>query len=109
MMNKKLLLVGCVTALLGAAQPGECDRTCLSDTAESYLSAMLAHDPAKVPMAKGVRYTENGVELPLPDGLWRTLQSVGKYRLIVADPQTSTVGFSRKPSRTGRPYWSRPG
>ncbi len=103
MMNKKLLLVGCVTALLGAAQPGECDRTCLSDTAESYLSAMLAHDPAKVPMAKGVRYTENGVELPLPDGLWRTLQSVGKYRLIVADPQTSTVGFFAKAVENGAP------
>lgn len=103
MMHKKLLLAGCVTALLGAAPPGECDRTCLSDTAESYLSAMLAHDPTKVPMAKGVRYTENGVELPLPDGLWRTLQSVGKYRLIVADPQTSSVGFFAKGVENGAP------
>ena len=103
MINRKLLLVGCVTALLGAAQPGKCDRACLSDTAESYLSAMLAHDPSKVPMAKGVRYTENGVELPLPDGLWRTLQSVGKYRLIVADPQASTVGFFAKAVENGVP------
>jgi hypothetical protein len=106
MMTKKLLLVGCVTALLGAvhaAQPGECDRACLSDVAESYLAAMLTHDPARAPLAKNVRYTENGVELPLPDGLWRTLQSVGKYRLVVADPKQSTVGFFAKAVENGTP------
>ena len=103
MMDKKLLLVGCATALLGAAHAGECDRACLNDTAESYLSAMLAHDPAKAPLAKNVRYTENGVELPLPDGLWRTLQSVGKYRLVVADPKESSVGFFAKAVENGAP------
>jgi hypothetical protein len=103
MVNKKLLLVGCATALLGTAHAAECDRACLNDTAESYLTAMLAHDPAKVPLAKNVRYTENGVELPLPDGLWRTLESVGKYRLVVADPKESTVGFFAKAVENGAP------
>jgi hypothetical protein len=103
MLNKRLLLVGCVSALLGAAQPGECDRACLNDTVENYLAAMLAHDPARVPIAKNVRYTENGVELPLPDGLWRTLQSVGKYRLVVADSEESTVGFFAKALENGAP------
>src|SRR5688572_30325904 len=54
----------------GAAQ--SCDRACLENVAEKYLTAMAAHDPAKAPIAPGTRYTENGVELPLPDGLWRT-------------------------------------
>jgi hypothetical protein len=108
MMNKKLILAGCATALLGvtradAAQSGACDRACLTDTAESYLAAMLAHDPAKLQLAQHVRYTENGVELPLPDGLWRTLQSVGKYRLIVADPKESTLGFFVKAVENGAP------
>src|SRR5258707_89934 len=76
-MNKKLLLVALVPPLLGATPPGDCDRACLGAVAESYLTAMQAHDPTKVPMAGTVRYTENGVELPLPDGLWRTLESVG--------------------------------
>lgn len=108
MMHKKVILAGCVTALLGvtqagAAQSAACDRACLADTAESYLAAMLAHDPAKLQLPKTVRYTENGVELPLPDGLWRTLQSVGKYRLIVADPKESTVGFFVKAVENGAP------
>src|SRR5690348_2228242 len=108
MKNRNLILAGCVTTLLGvtqlgAAQPGACDRACLGDVAERYLAAMLAHDPRKLPLAKDVRYTENGVELPLPDGLWRTLQSVGKYRLIVADPRESTVGFFVKAEENGAP------
>ena len=108
MKNRNLILAGCVTTLLGvtqlgAAQPGACDRACLGDVAERYLAAMLAHDPRKLPLAKDVRYTENGVELPLPDGLWRTLQSVGKYRLIVADPRESTVGFFVKAVENGAP------
>ena len=109
MTTKMLLLASCVTTFLGAtrlgaAQPaGTCDRACLGDTAETYLAAMLTHDPTKLPLAKNARYTENGVELPLPDGLWRTLQSVGKYRLIVADPRESTVGFFAKAIENGSP------
>jgi hypothetical protein len=76
-----------------AAGSHDCDRTCLNDLAEKYLAAMLTHDPSKAPLTRGARYTENGVELPLPDGLWRTLQSIGKYRLFVADPQEGSVGF----------------
>jgi len=108
MMNKKLILAGCASTLLGltrlgAAQPATCDRACLGGLPVIYLKAMLAHDPARLPLAKTVRYTENGVELPLPDGLWRTLQSVGKYRLIVADPRESTVGFFVKAVENGAP------
>jgi hypothetical protein len=108
MKHKRRILASCVTAVLGVAQlgagePGACDRACLGEAAESYLAAMLAHDPTRLPLGKNVRYTENGVELPLPDGLWRTLQSVGKYRLVVADPRESTVGFFAKAVENGAP------
>jgi hypothetical protein len=108
MTLKTLILAGVATILLGvtrldAAQPGTCDRACLTDIVESYLAAMLAHDPTKLPLARNARYTENGVELPLPDGLWRTLQSVEKYRLIVADPRESTIGFFVKAVENGAP------
>lgn len=64
---------------------------------------MQKHDPSGAPLARNVRYTENGVELPLPDGLWRTLESVGAYRLVVADPKESTVGFFAKATENGAP------
>jgi hypothetical protein len=64
---------------------------------------MLAHDPAKAPIAKGTRYTENAIDLPLPDGLWRTVDSIGKYRLYVSDPQQSQIGFFAKATENGAP------
>ncbi|HUK00909.1 MAG TPA: hypothetical protein VLW26_01370 [Steroidobacteraceae bacterium] len=82
---------------------GSCDRACLQGTAEKYLSALLAHDPSKGPLAHGVRYSENGVELPLPDGLWRTVSSIASYRLFVSDPKESTVGFFIKAEENGAP------
>jgi hypothetical protein len=99
------MLAGCAIALVGGvSQPsGGCDRSCLGDTAGAYVAAMLAHDPSKAPLARNARYTENGVELTLPDGLWRTLESVGQYRLLVVDPQEGSVGFFIKAAENGAP------
>jgi hypothetical protein len=44
---------------------------------EQVLAALAVHDPS--PLA-GARYTENGVELPLGEGLWATSDRIGPYR-----------------------------
>jgi hypothetical protein len=69
----------CAPAVTGAAvaDTSPCDRACLRDVAETYLTAMLAHAPKQAPLALNARYTENGAELSLPDGLWRTLDKLG--------------------------------
>src|SRR5687768_8250234 len=36
----------------------------------------------------GARYTENGVELPLGEGLWATADSLGPYRHAFTDSGT---------------------
>jgi hypothetical protein len=84
---------GVIAGSAAAADSGACDQACLTGVVDTYMTAMLAHDPAKAMLAKGARYTENGVELPLPDGLWRTLGSFGTYRLLVADPKEGSIGF----------------
>lgn len=106
----RAILAACLAAFwaLAAAAPAQaaatdCDRACLGAIAEAYLAAMPSHDPTRAPLARGARYTENGVELPLPDGLWRTVQSIGKYRLIVADPQQGSIGFFVKATENGAP------
>lgn len=98
-----IVLVSAPRAALAASGAEDCDRACLESLAEQYLSAMVAHDPSKVPLAPHARYTENGVELPLPDGLWRTAQSIGAYRLVVPDPQAQSVGFFAKAQENGAP------
>jgi hypothetical protein len=95
------LLVG--HAQTGAAASPACDRVCLEGIAEKYLAGMLTHDPSKAPIAKGARYTENAVTLPLPDGLWRTVDSIGKYRLYVSDPEQGQIGFFAKGTENGAP------
>jgi hypothetical protein len=70
-----------------------CDRTCLTGLVDKYLAALLAHDPGQLPLARVVRFTENGQELRLGDGLWGTATAPGKYRLYVADPEDGQVGL----------------
>jgi hypothetical protein len=86
-----------------AADPSPCDRSCLRSIAETYLSAMLAHAPGNAPLALNARYTENGVDLFLPDGLWRTLDKLGTYRLYVVDPQDRMISFLAKGLENGAP------
>lgn len=87
----------------GAAESASCDGACLQQLAEQYLAAMVSHDPSRAPFARGARYTENGVELTLPDGLWRTVGSIGAYRLFVTDPREGSVGFFAKARENGAP------
>lgn len=90
--------------LAGAAPAaGDCDRACLDGIVEQYLHAILTHDPKGAPLGLTVRYTENGVELPLPDGLWKNADEVGKYRLTVADPELGEVGFFSRMHENGAP------
>jgi hypothetical protein len=96
-----LLGVAALASASAGADSKDCDQACLTGIVDTYMTAMLAHDPAKAMLAKGARYTENGVELPLPDGLWRTLGSFGTYRLLVADPKEGSVGFFVKAVENG--------
>lgn len=91
------------TVNAGPTQRADCDRTCLNGIVEQYLAALSTHDPSRAPLGPEVRYTENGVELPLPDGLWRTATGVGKYRLYVDDPTAGEVGFFAKAEENGSP------
>ena len=84
-----LLLTGALNA--HAAAP--CDRACLEGLVDSYFDALLAHDPKLVPLAPGVRYTEDGQQLAIGDGLWRTMHAKGHYRLFVTDPRAGQVAL----------------
>lgn len=75
-----------------AAQQTECDAACLERIADQYRAAYVAHDPKLAPFAEQVRFTENNVEMPFPDGTWDTVtQEVGPP-LTLSDPVMGTVG-----------------
>ena len=84
------------------AQPGPCDRRCLEGHVDRYLEALVAHDPARLPVTPGVVFSENDVPLRLGEALWRTASGIGAYRLIFADPQAGQAGFMGTIRENGR-------
>jgi hypothetical protein len=70
---------------------GNCDRACLEGFVDTYLDAWIARDPKKLPLARNVKFTENGQQLELGDGSWNVAVGKGKYRLFVTDTQTGQV------------------
>ncbi|MEY4762136.1 MAG: hypothetical protein RLZZ200_1992 [Pseudomonadota bacterium] len=96
-----VVAVFCAEPATALASP--CDRACLEAIADRYLEALATRDPAKAPLARTVRYAENNVLLPLPDGLWRTASGRGRYRLVVADTTWQTVGLYAKLQENGAP------
>ncbi len=80
-----------------------CDRACLEGLADRYIAALVAHDPQQLPLAQGVRFTENGQELRLGDGLWGTASAPGHYKLYVADPEAGEVGLYATVFENGTP------
>ncbi len=87
------LLLSAALAGPAARASDVCDRACLEGLVDRYVAAMVAHDPTRLPLAQGVRFTEDGQELRLGDGLWGTASAPGHYKLYAADPQGGQVGF----------------
>jgi hypothetical protein len=80
-----------------------CDRACLEAFVDRYLDAVVAHDPARLPLAPAVKFTENGQRLHLGDGLWNTASARGPYKLNVVDPEKGQVGFFGTIRENGTP------
>lgn len=87
-------------ALLGAlsqSQPAfaadaACDRVCMVTIAQNYLIAMVAHDPAKAPLASNVTFSENGVPAKLGEGSWKAAKGVRPQRQYAVDFTNNQVG-----------------
>lgn len=82
-----------ITADLRADAATMCDKACLEDLAVKYEQAYAAHNPKMLPLADHVRYTENNVEMPFPDGTWDTVTKVVGPTQVLSDPKTGNVGI----------------
>jgi len=79
------------SALAGSparAQAPACDGACLKGFVDAYVGALAARDPKKLPVADGVKYTENGRVLDLGEGFWHTAGAPLRYRDYLLDPDT---------------------
>ena len=64
----------------------------LEQIGAAYRAAYLAHEPGLAPFDPKVRFTENNVEMPLPDGTWDTVTREVGPALTISDPVSGNVG-----------------
>lgn len=98
------MLLAASPGVTTSAEPG-CDRACLADVLDTYLTALVRHDPAALPSTRNLKYTENGVRLQPGDGLWQTAAARPVYRLDAIDEEAGQVGLLGRISENGNLNW----
>ncbi|MEO8313843.1 MAG: hypothetical protein ABI645_03515 [Pseudomonadota bacterium] len=80
-------LIAATALTLGVvAHAADCTRAGLAKVTDDYLAALTAHKPAKVSLAKTVKYTENAKVTKVGEGLWKTAGKVTFKRKLL-DPE----------------------
>jgi len=98
-----VLLAGCALAMGGPAQAKTCDARCLRASMDQYLNALIKHDASKLPLAKNIKFTENGQVLKLTEGLWKGATSLGAFREYFVDASTGNALFLGVLDESGAP------
>jgi len=85
------------------ANAADCDRACLKNMMTTYLNALVARDPSKVPLAANVRFTEDSKDLKVGEGFWKTATKLGDYRQDFIDVKEQVVASHVIVEEDGRP------
>lgn len=68
-----------------------CTRQELNGFVDDYFRALAAHDPSSLPLADNVRYTENGIDVALGQGIWQTAGPVQSARNVFDTERCSSL------------------
>jgi hypothetical protein len=66
------LLIAALGSIGIANAQTACTREALKGTIQKYFAALEAHNPSSLPLASNVKFTENGVEMAIGEGFWKT-------------------------------------
>jgi len=106
-MKGSILRMALAAALMApaAAQAaaGNCDRACLGTALDRFLGAVVAHDPARAPLAIGFRQTQNSVLTPAGAGAWQTISALGSMQRRYFDAETGNAEFFGLVTDGGQP------
>jgi hypothetical protein len=84
--------------------PAKCDRACLTGAVDSYLAAVVAHDPSRVDLSPKIEFVENTVPMKPGEGLWKTASAPPTtFKIYVPDPVSEQVGFLGVMQEDGKP------
>jgi len=85
------LLIAVALPAVANGQAANCDAKCLRGVAENYLAALVKRDATQLPLAKNVKFTENGTTLKLSEGVWKAASGIGEFREVYADAGTGNA------------------
>ncbi|HEY7671575.1 MAG TPA: hypothetical protein VIC71_05100 [Gammaproteobacteria bacterium] len=84
-----LLVIGTAEV---SAQPA-CDRACLSEMLDSYLGAVVAHDPSAARLVTGFRQTENAINVAPGRGTWQSVTALGRVQRKYFDEVSGQAAY----------------
>jgi hypothetical protein len=93
-MMRRNIFVLCallMIAFFNVAQAAPCDRDCLAGFVTKYVDALLARNPAALPLAADVKFTEDTKELKLGEGVWKKNLKPTQYRRDILDVRQGTA------------------
>jgi hypothetical protein len=107
-MTKLCICLGMIalTAMAVVVQAADAglDRAALLKLGDEYMAALVAHDPAKVPLAGDVKMVENVKRIKPGEGLWKTASAVPTdFKIVVPDPILQEVGGLVVMQNEGKP------
>jgi len=87
-----------VLCVAGYAEAGPaaaaCSRACLKTEVDTYLAAVVAHDPSRVKFSPDVKFVENTVPMKPGEGFWKTASALPTtFKIYIPDPVSEEVGF----------------
>jgi hypothetical protein len=98
-----VIVLGLMAGIVQAADTG-LDRAALLKLADTYLAALVAHDPGKVPLAGDVKVVENVKRIKPGEGLWKTATGAPtEFKIVVPDPILQEVGGLVVMQNEGKP------
>jgi hypothetical protein len=75
-------------------EAAECDRDCIIRITDTYLSALVAHNPAAAPLAEDIAFVENIHKMSPGEGLWESAVSgPDSFAIYVPDEKNQSAGF----------------
>jgi hypothetical protein len=102
-----LMAVALASLMVSAATYAQsaCDHACLIGFTDRFMDALVHKDPARVPLAADVKFTENDVVMPIGEGIWASISAVAKAGLTAADTQTGNAVWMGTVEEHGDPAY----
>jgi hypothetical protein len=75
----------------------------MTGTLDRYLAALVVHEPGLAPITPDLRSTENGMEVAVGEGLWRSLNGLGEVGRRYVDTASGQAAFLGTVTEGGEP------